>query len=50
MGPRISAARKQLETRIKNDEIHRESERKLAKDYKRQIDNCWRLHDQVCGQ
>ena len=50
MGPRISAARKQLETRIRNDEIYRESERKLAKDFKRQIDNWWRLHDEVCGK
>ena len=50
MGPRISAARKQLETRIKNDELYRESERKLAKDFKRQIDNWWRLQDEVCGQ
>ena len=48
MGPRVSAARKQLETRIRNDEIYRESERKLTKDFERKLNNWWRLRDEVC--
>ena len=47
MGTRTCPAKKQLETRIKNDKIHRDYDKLLKKDTETKINNVWRANDLV---